>query len=200
MNTDTAFTQTGWHYWSARVLMLMALCVFSFQSNAFKSNTFKNGAFKNQEWQTQNPPLNGLKRVGQSRLKVLFWNVYDSSLYTIDGTYKKAHYPIALRINYLRDIDAEDLLKQTQKEWQHQNISHPQIASWLTELATLWPDLKKGDELIFRVDKNLTNQFYYNQQPIGGITHPDFSPLFLAIWLSEKSRYSNVRNKLIFSK
>lgn len=179
--------------------MLMALCVFSFQSNGFQSNASQSNAFENQEWQTQNPPLNELKMVGQSRLKVLFWNVYDSSLYTADGTYQEAHYPIALRITYLRDIDAEDLLKQTQKEWQHQNISHPQIASWLNELAALWPDLKKGDELIFRVDKNLTNQFYYNQQPVGGIEHPQFSSLFLEIWLSPNSRYPKSRANLVGS-
>jgi hypothetical protein len=40
--------------------------------------------------------------VGQGRLKFLFWNVFDASLYAPDGTWSRDE-PFALSVPYLRD-------------------------------------------------------------------------------------------------
>ncbi len=61
-------------------------------------------------------PLDDLKKVGEAKLKVLFWDVYNSSLYSKTGEYQVEQFPQALNINYLRGIDAEDLIEKTQDE------------------------------------------------------------------------------------
>ncbi|SVE18486.1 uncharacterized protein METZ01_LOCUS471340 [marine metagenome] len=67
-------------------------------------------------------PLDDLKKVGEAKLKVLFWDVYNSSLYSKTGEYQVEQFPQALNINYLRDIDAEDLIERTQDEWEKLGI------------------------------------------------------------------------------
>ena len=49
--------------------------------------------------------------VGTARLKVLFWEVYDSQLFTPSGSWQgKAPYQLSLR--YLRDIPASKLVER----------------------------------------------------------------------------------------
>ena len=63
-----------------------------------------------------------LRKCGAARLKVLFWDIYESSLYTPDGTWSEGVRPLRLDIRYLRAISALDLVKQTGKEWAEQGI------------------------------------------------------------------------------
>ena len=53
-------------------------------------------------------PIDELKKIGEAKLKVLFWDVYNSSLYSKTGKYEEEQFPQALKINYLIDIDADD--------------------------------------------------------------------------------------------
>lgn len=144
-----------------------------------------------------NSSFDELSLVGQSKLRVLFWDVYESSLYSQDGTYRPNHFPLTLKIRYLRDIEAKDLVKQTAKEWKRMNMQNIAQERWLSQLADLWPDLKTNDELLFFVDENFTNQFYYNGDYLGSIDNEAFAPQFLAIWLSEKCRFPTLRKELI---
>ena len=62
--------------------------------------------------------------VGQARLKILFWNVYDSVLSTPTGTWQDKG-PYQLALTYLRDIPAQQLVDETEKAWRDQGRSHP---------------------------------------------------------------------------
>ncbi len=59
-----------------------------------------------------------MQLVGSARLKVLFWSVYDSRLYSEDGRYDPGKRPLRLEIEYLRDIPVDQLLQRTAQEWQ----------------------------------------------------------------------------------
>lgn len=142
-------------------------------------------------------PLANLQRVGQAKLSVFIWDVYDSYLYSEDGKYSPEQYPMALRIQYLRDIEAADLVDQTEEEWLKLGIEKEDFKSWLVRVADIWPDIKKGDELLLRVDKNLESRFYFNGEFIGALTDPRFGSSFLDIWLSPNCSYPKVRNALI---
>ena len=63
--------------------------------------------------------------VGEARLKVLLWKVYDSALYTPSGRWRGAG-PYQLSLTYLRDIPVEQLIKETRKAWDDQNRVHQQ--------------------------------------------------------------------------
>ena len=144
-------------------------------------------------------PLDDLKKVGEAKLKVLFWDVYNSSLYSKTGEYQAGQFPQALKINYLRDIDAEDLIERTHDEWEKLGIKQVTFRQWTPLLTNIFPDIKKGDTLLLSVSENQQSEFFFNGKTIGKITDQTFGKSFLRIWLDEKCSYPNVRKKLIGS-
>ena len=143
-------------------------------------------------------PWENLQLTGEARLKVLFWNVYDARLYTADGAYAENSYPLALQLNYLRDIDKNDLVDETRNQWRQQGLDdHPRIETWLDELARLWKDVRKHDAITLVVDDGGRSSFYFNEQLLGQIADPEFAAYFAAIWLSDKTTSPRVRERLI---
>ncbi|MFQ3189465.1 MAG: hypothetical protein ACI936_000589 [Paraglaciecola sp.] len=146
---------------------------------------------------TMSDPLSELKKVGDAKLKVLFWDVYNSSLYSQTGGYQVGIFPQALKINYLRDIDAKDLIDRTQDEWEKLGIDAAIFSAWIPLLTKIFPDIKEGDTLLLKVDENLQSEFFFNGETIGQIPDQAFGKSFLRIWLDENCSYPKVRNKLI---
>ena len=146
---------------------------------------------------TMADPLSELNKVGEAKLQVLFWDVYNSSLYSQTGQYQAERFPQALKIDYLRNIDANDLIEKTQDEWEKLGIEKVKFTPWIPLLTDIFPDIKKGDSLLLSVDKNLQSEFFFNGKKIGEITDQTFGKTFLRIWLDENCRYPKVRNKLI---
>lgn len=135
--------------------------------------------------------------VGEARLKVLFWSVYDSSLFSEDGRYTEGQRPLRLEIQYLRDIEASDLLQNTESEWEGLPGIPAASSEWLQELALIWPDVKKNDVLAFEVDNEGAGEFFLNDEPLGGVDDSDFSSYFLDIWLSPETSRPKLRQALI---
>ena len=134
--------------------------------------------------------------VGQARLKILFWNVYDSVLSTPTGTWHSTG-PYQLALTYLRDIPAQQLVDETEKAWRDQGRNHPDEKQWLQDLLLLWPDVTEGDTLVLAVDAEGNNVFWLNNRAIGSIDHPDFAAFFGGIWLDEDSPRPALRAKLV---
>jgi hypothetical protein len=145
----------------------------------------------------QAEPLADMQKVGQAKLKILFWNVYQSTLYSQDGRYVESQLPVALRIHYLRDIDASELVEKTEDEWRKLGLSGEQIQPWLTRLGLIWPDIKKGDELLLVVNKDHSSVFFFNEMHLEKITDLQFGSNFLRIWLDKNSSYPKLRKQLI---
>jgi hypothetical protein len=141
-------------------------------------------------------PLIDFKKVGEAKLAILFWDVYQSELYSLTGAYQKNIFPQALKIHYLRNIKAKDLIERTEEEWQKLGINSQISAPWIEQLKTMWPNIKKGDELLVVVNKSGDSDFYFNQQEIGTIINTDFGANFLRIWLDEKSSYPELQKQL----
>lgn len=140
-----------------------------------------------------------LQLVGEARLSVLFWDVYDSRLYTEDGRYDEGQRPLRLEIRYLMEIKADALVEQTAKEWRHLNFDHPNRDDWLTQLNQLWPDVDKGDTITLELDENNRSLFYLNGMLLGDMQDPDFGEHFVAIWLSPDTSRPRVREALLGS-
>lgn len=135
--------------------------------------------------------------VGEARLSFLFWSVYDSRLYSLDGQYQEGQRPLRLEIQYLLDVDADDLVSRTMEEWQHQQLQHPRQQQWALQLASLWPDIREGDILAVELDEEGGNTFYRNGQILGGVDDAAFGAQFLAIWLSPATSQPELRLALI---
>ncbi|WP_233267415.1 hypothetical protein [Paraglaciecola sp. L3A3] len=112
-------------------------------------------------------PTENLKLVGQGKLKILFWDIYDATFYNPSGLYQENVYPQVLQINYLRNIESLELVEQTQQEWQKLQLSAEQVDKWLPLLAGIFPDISDGDNLLVHVDKTKGSTFYYNEKIIG---------------------------------
>jgi hypothetical protein len=135
----------------------------------------------------------GLQLVGEGRLKVLFWSVYDSRLYTADGTYLEDQRPVRLDIEYLMNVDSSDLVARTRQEWQFQNLRHPGQRQWLERLGAMWPDVREGDVLSLQVDQQEHSSFLLNGELLGRIEDEAFTRQFLAIWLAPETSQPELR-------
>ena len=138
-----------------------------------------------------------LELVGEARLKVLFWPVYNSSLYSANGTYSEAQRPVRFEIQYLRDIDAQELVEHTGNEWQQQRIPIQQQQPWLQALSELWPDVAKNDVLTLYIDDQNKSTFYRNGAVLGSIDDAQFGQSFLDIWLSTDTSRPQLRQSLL---
>ena len=138
-------------------------------------------------------------KVGETRLSVLFWDVYDATLYSPSGEYEKNERQ-ALKLNYLRDIDADDLIETTEEEWQKLELDSSEHDEWLTKLKDIWPDIKEGDCLLLLETKDGYAEFYQGEELLGTVESQEFTDQFLAIWLSPESRFKEERNELVGAK
>jgi hypothetical protein len=142
-------------------------------------------------------PIKELDQVGTATLRVLFWTIYNSTLYSIDGEFRGVEPGIALELTYRRRITTTTLIDWTRREWQKQSLSGEQSEEWLEILSTIWSDVKRGDVLVLKVSSDLSSEFYKNDELIGSLTDPLFTSNFLSIFISEKSSYPKLRARLV---
>ncbi|MFT4874744.1 chalcone isomerase family protein [Congregibacter sp.] len=138
-----------------------------------------------------------LLKVGEARLKFLFWSVYDSRLYTLSGAYNEGERPLKLEIQYLLDITADALLERTLMEWSNMGRSHPSQEQWRSELANIWTDIQSGDVLSLELDSANRSTFRRNGELLGHIEDPEFGQEFVDIWLSEDCTRPDIRQALL---
>ena len=134
--------------------------------------------------------------VGEARLKVFIWEVYDSALFTPSGRWQ-GDAPYQLSLRYLRDIPAQKLIEETEKAWREQGRNHPKQREWLALLGDLWPDITAGDKLVFGLNASGDSAFWFNGSPIGSIDDRDFGALFGGIWLDPDTPRPGLRAQLI---
>jgi len=138
-----------------------------------------------------------LQMVGEARLNVMFFSVYDSRLYTEDGRYEPDQRPLRLEIEYLRNIKAKALVEQTGAEWDHLQVTHERRDAWLAELTTLWPDVGKNDVIALELDAQNRSTFYFNGEQLGMMEDAEFGEYFVAIWLSPDTSRPALREALL---
>jgi len=141
--------------------------------------------------------LPNLVLLGESRLSVLFWDIYDARLYVADGGYDPGK-PFALSLNYLRGFSGSDIAKRSIEEIRKQGFGDESVlASWQTELGRIFPDVVEGDEIIGVSDPSEGARFFLNDLLIGTITDQNLSRRFFDIWLSEKTSEPEIRRLLM---
>lgn len=134
--------------------------------------------------------------VGKAQFSVLFWDIYQSRLYTATGEYQGVNAPLIFEINYQRDIRKDELIERTIEQWQQLGLLASEYDAYISPLNTLWPDIKQGDTLALRLS-NSNSLFYFNDQYLGKIDDPKFAKTFLNIWLSENTSQPRLRKELL---
>lgn len=136
--------------------------------------------------------------VGEARLSVLLWKVYDAQLFSSDGRYHGLNAPLLLKLHYLRTIERDALIDATREQLQQvaPDLPPQQTEHQLQRLATFWPPtLAPGDSLSFELSTN-GGTFRFNDQPIGQIHDAGFARAFLSIWLADNSAFPRLSQKL----
>ena len=140
------------------------------------------------------PPL---QSVGSGTLRWFGLHVYDVSLFAEKLPYSPAG-TAALSISYAISIKHHRLVETTLKEWRRLGQgTAAQHQQWRRQLDGMWPDVKDGDRLTAFKRRDGPTQFYFGDRLIGEVADPAFGPAFFAIWLDEKSRYPEVRDRLL---
>jgi len=138
-----------------------------------------------------------LALVGTSSFSVLFWDIYDISLYSRDGKYIAGQLPVTLEITYKRKIDSVELVEETENQWQRYKIDNQKKRRWLKALSLIWPDVDEKDIITFHINENKQTSFYFNQGFIGKIDDEEFAIAFSNIWLDVKGPYPKMTKRLI---
>ncbi|SNY72682.1 hypothetical protein SAMN02744775_02826 [Enterobacter sp. CC120223-11] len=145
------------------------------------------------------------QKVGEATLTWGPFTVYHSQLFTPDGRPGGPGSDRALVITYLRDVDREDLIEATRKQWQALGImtNEAESEAWLKQLDGFWPDVHPGTQLTFSIISQ-QGQFWYRASaaqkgfiPIGPPQSLRFSQSFLAIWLDPHTQYPELRQQLL---
>ena len=140
------------------------------------------------------PPM---QKVGEAKLRVLFWDIYQSRLYTESGNYQRGQRPLKLEIQYLLDIKSDALVDRTRTEWEQQGLENANQEQWLAALRELWPDVSQNDVLVLEIDQDNRSTFYHNGNRLGTIEDAGFGQQFVDIWLAPTTTRPELRLALI---
>ncbi|MGP8304650.1 chalcone isomerase family protein [Vibrio sp. YIC-376] len=146
------------------------------------------------------------KTVGQAKLTWFIFDIYESRLRAPEGKYlvndDVSPHPFALELYYQRDATKQQLLEVTDEQWQKLGVKQALRQQWLSQLNTMFPNIKKGDELTYVTDGQ-SGQLLYRPagtsslKTIGYVKDENLNDALLSIWLSPNTTYPKLRKQLI---
>ena len=144
------------------------------------------------------------KQVGGGLLTWFGFEIYEASLWTVDGNFSglpKLEQPTALSLWYRRGFSRDRLIEITQNGWTEFQLATPlQQERWSAQLEKIWVDTEKGSNMTALVTPNGETRFYSAQRYLGSVADAAFGPAFLGIWLDERThgtRLENLRTALL---
>jgi hypothetical protein len=139
----------------------------------------------------------GLQQLGSGSFRRLGFHVYDASLFAPSAaSAAQLQAPLALRLEYRREIDAADIVDASLSELGKLGIDDQQRAAWAPLMANTFPNVKAGDAIIGRHEGHQA-RFALNEQPLGVIAAPGFADAFFRIWLDVRTSAPQLRRALL---
>jgi len=138
--------------------------------------------------------------VGQARLRVWGFSVYDATLYATPGFTPQRFddHPFALQLAYLRDFAGSDIAERSLQEINDQGaVDEATAQRWLQAMRSVFPDVKAGDRITGLYRPGEGARFYLNDKPLGAIDDARFARRFFAIWLSPRTSQPAMRERLL---
>ncbi len=137
------------------------------------------------------------EKVGEGRLKYMFWDVYDAALYAPGGDLNEGE-PLALKISYLRDIPGEKIAKRSAEEMRGLGVTDEvKLAGWFSQMKDIFPDVREGVIITGIKTNSGETIFYRNDKQIGRINDAEFTKYFFDIWLDPNTSSPDLRRKLV---
>lgn len=138
--------------------------------------------------------------LGQARLRVWGFQVYDATLYGRAGfdPQRFGEQRFALELAYLRAFEGADIAKRSIDEMRGlASIDEASAARWLQAMQRLFPDVKAGDRITGVHVPGSGARFYLNGRLLGAVEDDAFSRLFFGIWLSPRTSQPAMRETLL---
>lgn len=138
-------------------------------------------------------PLAGLTRWGNGEFRRFGFLVYEATLWAAEDPQRP---PLALRLDYKRNIAGSAIAEASVKEMRRFNVDEATLGRWGALMGKLFPDVRPGDFIvgIYRPDGAA---FLYNGQPLGEIADPVFARHFFGIWLDARTSAPDLRAALL---
>ena len=137
------------------------------------------------------------KSVGEGRMSVLFWDVYDATLYATDGDLQQGK-PFAIELTYLIDIEGKKIADRSAEEIRKQGFTDEiKLATWHSQMREIFPDVSEGVTLTGIYTTSGESIFLKNNKTIGKVTDPEFGKAFFDIWIGDKTSAPKLRKKLL---
>jgi hypothetical protein len=138
--------------------------------------------------------------VGEGRLRVMVWDIYEARLWSKAGVYK-AGAPFILELDYLRAIKGREIADTSAEEIRRQGLKDEiKIAAWHRQLRRIIPNVDRGVTLSGFANAKGDTVFFRDGVEIGRIEDPDFTKYFFSIWLSPRTSQPRLRAQLIGQK
>ena len=135
-------------------------------------------------------------KVGEGRLRYLFWDVYDAALYAPRGVWRDEP-PFALRLSYLRPIAGVAIAERSVREIRDQGFNDEVMLNiWHQKMRDIFPDVDEGVSLTGIYTTHGSTIFYKDMFEIGRVSDPEFGRAFFAIWLGERTNFPDLRRQL----
>ncbi|MFC4700365.1 chalcone isomerase family protein [Glaciecola siphonariae] len=139
------------------------------------------------------------KPVGEARLEIMFWDIYDAKLIAPNGDFHPEK-PFALALTYLREFEGKNIASRSIDEMRDQGMKDEvKLAKWFEKMQQVFPNVDEGQTLTGIVDDKQHSHFYFNDNKMGTIEDPEFTKWFFNIWLSEDTSQPKLRQKLLGS-
>jgi len=149
---------------------------------------------------TVSAALKDTQPVGQARLRVWGFEVYDASLWAGPGfdPQRFEQQRFALELSYLRDFKGRKIAERSIEEMRGIGSFSPEQASrWLEAMSTLFPDVQRGDRITGVHVPGSGVRFYWNGRLRGELADAQFAQLFFGIWLSPNTSQPAMRATLL---
>lgn len=137
------------------------------------------------------------KKVGQARMSVMMWDIYDAVLIAPKGEWR-ADKPFALQLTYLRHLQGKKIADRAIQEIRAQGYDDEvKLATWHTQMRQIFPDVYEGDTISGIFTQDGKTIFFHDGVEIGRIEDAQFASAFSAIWLGPKTSAPDIRMSLL---
>ena len=144
--------------------------------------------------------LPGARTQGEGRLRFMGLRVYDIRLWSGQPASASTwpELPLALVIEYARDLDGAAIAERSLKEMRRQGeIADASSARWLEAMKQIFPDVRAGDRVTGLQLPGTGARFYVNGRLQGELPDAEFARRFFGIWLSPRTSEPDLREALL---
>jgi len=135
----------------------------------------------------------GLKRWGSGEFRRFGFLVYEATLWAGDDPQRP---PLALRLDYKRNIDGKAIAEASVKEMRRFVTDESLLRQWGEQMQRIFPDVRPGDHIL-GVHRPESAHFYQGDRLLGTIDAPGFAEAFFAIWLDARTSAPALRAALL---